>query len=125
MSLLSIAKANGYGQGELNSGRHPVTTKRMARKIKSMRIMERISPFVQQFIMQPEHSWIEKLETHEKLKLDDINTHIDLFYVLSGAIEFTMREDPIHRARKRGEQSDGSLITESAFSVNSDVSLVQ
>ena len=52
---------------------------------------------------------------------------MDLFYVVSGAIEFTMREDPIHRARKRGlsEQSDGSLITESACSFNSKASLVR
>ena len=68
-----------------------------------MRLMERISPHIQKYILQPENSWIEKLEVNDKIDIGDINTHMDLFFVLSGAIEFTMREDPIHRARKRGQ----------------------
>ena len=89
--------------------------------------MERISPHIQKYVLQPSNSWIEKLDAGDKIDIGDINTHMDLFYVVSGAIEFTMREDPIHRARKRGlsEQSDGSLITESACSFNSKASLVR
>ena len=65
-------------------------------------MMERVSPHIQKYILQPHNSWIEKLDTHDRIEIGDLNTHMDLFYVLSGAIEFTMREDPIHRARKRG-----------------------
>ena len=89
--------------------------------------MERISPHIQKYILQPENSWIEKLDTNDKIDIGDINTHMDLFFVLSGAIEFTMREDPIHRARKRGlsQQSNASLVTESEYSFNSQASMVR
>lgn len=56
----------------------------------------------------------------DTIELDDINAHMDFFYVVRGAVEFTMREDPIHKARKEGTiESDASLMTESVFSYNS------
>ena len=72
--------------------------------------MERVSTHIQKYILQPHNSWVEKLDTHDKIEIDDINAHMDLFYVLSGAVEFTMREDPIHRARKlNSSNSDATL----------------
>ena len=35
-----------------------------------------------------------------ELQIDDINTHTDLFFVVSGALEFTMREEKIMRVEK-------------------------
>ena len=46
---------------------------------------------------------------------------MDLFYIVRGAVEFTMREDPIHRARKKESSGgeDHSLMTESEVSFDS------
>ena len=64
--------------------------------------MSRVSTLIQNFILRPENSWVEKLESiGDTIELDDINTHMDFFYVVRGAVEFTMREDPIHKARKQ------------------------
>ena len=55
------------------------------------------------------------------MEVGDINTHMDLFFIVKGAVEFTMREDPIHRARKQESSGadDQSLMTESEVSFDS------
>ena len=63
---------------------------------------------------------------NDRIEIDDINAHMDLFYVLSGAVEFTMREDPIHRViNQNSDRSDRSLITESVSSYDSKASMVK
>ena len=72
--------------------------------------------------MQTENSWIERLDfTGDTIELDDINTHMDLFYVVRGAVVFTMREDVIQRALKADDNSQysKSLETESVLSYSS------
>ena len=34
---------------------------------------------------------------------------MDLFYIVKGAVEFTMKEDQIQRVRKEYNQKEGSL----------------
>ena len=94
-SIMTAAKKIGYKPGKLPNGKHPVTTKRVQRKIKQMRLMQRISHKIQDFILQPENSWIEQLDSKETIEVGDINADMDLFFVVKGAIEFTMREDHI------------------------------
>lgn len=44
--------------------------------------------------------------------LEDQYENLDFFFVLRGAVEFTMREDFIHRVKKDDEGSDLSLLTD-------------
>lgn len=50
--------------------------------------------------MEPQNSCIEVLDQNEQLKIEDINTSMDCFFVIKGAIEFTMREDTLQHARE-------------------------
>lgn len=62
---------------------------------------------------------------NDRIEIDDINAHMDLFYVLSGAVEFTMREDPIHRVRNQNSDPyNRSLVTESVESFDSKKSRI-
>ena len=51
--------------------------------------------------MEPENSWIEVLRHGEELDITDINANADVLFVVSGALEFTMREDPLVYAREQ------------------------
>ena len=62
-SLTSVAKEIGYKPGKLSFGRHPVTTNRLVEKIKQVRIMQRVSEKIQDFILRPENSWVERLDS--------------------------------------------------------------
>ena len=54
------------------------------------------------------------------MELGDINTNMDLFYVVRGGVEFVMREDVIQRAiKEHGSAGSASLQTESVLSYNS------
>ena len=37
----------------------------------------------------------------DELDIGDINMNMDLFFVVSGALEFTMRQDPLDHAREQ------------------------
>ena len=63
-SLTSVAKEIGYKPGKLPFGRHPVTTNRLVEKIKQVRILQRVSEKIQDFILRPENSWVERLDSH-------------------------------------------------------------
>ena len=86
--------------------------------------MKRISSQIQKYILQPQNSWIHKVGPQETIEVGDINTHMDLFFIVRGAVEFTMREDAIHRARKADGSGadDRSLMTESEVSFDSQES---
>ena len=115
-SIMTAAKVIGYKPGKLQNGKHPVTTRKLERKIKQLRIMTRISDKIQDFILQPQNSWVERLDSKESMAVDDINADMDLFFVIKGAVEFTMREDHIQRACKAYQTSlDCSLVTETNF----------
>ena len=49
---------------------------------------------------------------------------MDLFYIVKGAVEFTMREDQIQRVRKEYNENEGSLecslVTETFFDGSED-----
>lgn len=79
----------------MDHGKHAVQGSRLKKKIGKIRIMERISSHVLNFIMEEENSWIEVLNQNDLMNIDDINMNMDMFYVVRGAIEFTMREDAI------------------------------
>ncbi len=51
--------------------------------------------------------------------LEDQYENLDFFFVLKGAVEFTMREDFIHRVKKDDAGSGHSLSTDSQL-VNND-----
>ena len=115
-SLMSIAKTSGYGGNNMIApGKYAVSTKPIARKICDLGMFSRISTQIQKYILQPQNSWIEKLDVGETCDIGDINTHMDVFYIVRGEVEFLMREDPIHRARKAGSEND-SIATESVYS---------
>lgn len=86
--------------------------------------MKRISSQIQKFVLQPQNSWIHKVGPQESIEVGDINTHMDLFFIVKGAVEITMREDPIHRARKAESSGadEESLMTESEVSFDSQQS---
>ena len=51
-SLLSIAKVDGYARDtDRVFGRQPVTTKRLVNKLKKLPILERVSPFIADYIL--------------------------------------------------------------------------
>lgn len=79
----------------MDHGKHAAQGSRLKKKIGKIRIMERISSHVLNFIMEEENSWIEVLNQNDLMNIDDINMNMDMFYVVRGAIEFTMREDAI------------------------------
>ena len=113
-SILSTAKAAGLATGKGKFGKFPVTRRALASKIKNLKIMKRIAPPMQGYILEQENSWIERMQAGQTMKIDDINSHLDLFFVVRGELEFTMREDPIHRARNNYSYNDlGSIKTES------------
>ena len=61
--------------------------------------MERLSSHVQDLLLHPDNSWIEVLDQFDEVKAlndSDINRNLDMFYVISGQIKFTMRQDTLH-----------------------------
>jgi hypothetical protein len=69
-------------------------------KIKDLKPIRRVSTQIHKFLLQPQNSWLEKLDLGQMLEIKDINDHMDCFFVIKGAIEFTMREDEIHRIHR-------------------------
>ena len=47
-------------------------------------MMERLSTHVQDFIMEPENSWIEVLDLNEVVKIEDVSASLDCFFVIRG-----------------------------------------
>ena len=44
------------------------------------------------------------------MDVTDINTNLDCFYVVKGAVEFTMREDMIHRINRQQEEDSMGMF---------------
>ena len=65
-------------------------TRRMRTKISEMHPFTKVSPIVQQFLMEKENSHIERLGMNEDIEMDDANFKLDYIYVLHGAVEITM-----------------------------------
>ena len=101
-SMKSMAKAVGFVNGKFTPGKHKVEGRRLRQKINKLKIMEnRVSDHVRNFVMEPENSAVEMLRLGDELDIEDINTKMDVFFIVSGALEFTMREDPLDHARKQ------------------------
>jgi len=113
-SLMSIAK-DGYAMNLLPAGKQPVKTKALSRKIKNLKPVRRVSSQIHKYILQPQNSWLEKLKYGQSIESDDINQNMDCFFVVKGAIEFTMREDQIHRFRRQNNSDSAAISSDSSF----------
>ena len=62
-----------------------------------MKPFAKVSPIVQDFLMERENSHIERLGMHEQVELEDPDFALDFIYVLHGALEVTLELQATHQ----------------------------
>lgn len=67
-----------------------MTTRALKAQIKNLKLMSRLSSKVQDFILLPENSWVERLNKNDCMEVGEINSDMDFFFIVKGAVEFTM-----------------------------------
>ena len=78
------------------------STRRMRTRIAAMQPFAKVSPIVQQYLMESENSHIERLGLNEQIAIEDPDFALDYIYVLHGAVEVTLQLQATHQIQDEG-----------------------